>query len=93
MKHWIEFFPNKTREQQKIGKMAIAFDYELWEKELLYKSAISNCNKIEKEIIKDIGKNNTDFNSLNALIAAAKEKANQWNATPTNELKNPNKKK
>jgi hypothetical protein len=91
MKHWIEFVPSKTRETQMIGKIALPFLYELREKEILYKNALYNCQKIEKDITEALSEKHPDKDKLKALIAAAKEKANEWNATPTNELKNPNK--
>lgn len=93
MKHWIEFVEGKTRNTQKVGKMAIAFLYELREKEILYKNALSNCKKIEKEITDLLAERHTDKDKLNVLIDTAKQKADIHNATPVNELKNPNNKK
>ncbi|WP_269686503.1 hypothetical protein [Flavobacterium lacustre] len=91
MKHWIEFLDKKTHNTKRLGKIANSVLFEKQQKEIELKGLEESLQSIQTEILAQLEPNYKEPKEMVYAIVKAKSKADKWNATPTNELQNPNK--
>ncbi|TRX37877.1 hypothetical protein FNW52_02970 [Flavobacterium sp. ZT3R18] len=93
MKHWSEFIDNRTHATKRLAKLANSLAFDVQDKEMLLTNAKANLDRFELQICNKIAGNYKSECEYENAILGAKHKANVWNNTPTNELKNPTHKK
>ena len=91
MKHWIEFLDKKTHDTKRLGKISNSLLFEKQQKEIELKALEDSLHKVQTEILDKLKPNYSNEKTMIYAMASAKVKADKWNATPTNELQNPNK--
>jgi chaperone required for assembly of F1-ATPase len=91
MKHWIEFLDKKTHDTKRLGKIANSVLFEKQQKEIELKGLEESLQSIQSEILAKLEPNYSNTKAMVYAMVQAKSKADKWNATPTNELQNPNK--
>ncbi len=92
MKHWIEFLDKKNHDTKRLGKIANSLLFDKQQKEIELKALEESLQHIQAEILAQLEPNYSDAKTMVFAMVKAKGKADKWNATPTNELQNPNKK-
>jgi hypothetical protein len=92
MKHWIEFLDKRTHDTKRLGKIANSLLFEKQQKEIELKGLEETMSIVQLEILDKLKPLYSTEKSMILATIEAKVKADKWNATPTTELQNPNKK-
>lgn len=93
MKHWIEFLPHKTHETKRLGKIVASIQFEKQQKVIELQNLEGTLSHLQTDILNKLEKYYTSSEVMILEVIKAKKKADEWNATPTAELQNPNVKK
>ena len=89
MKHWIDFLEKRTHEAIRMGKITNSLVMSKQHKEIELKAIDEAISIYETSILNKLAPNYENNQVMILEVIKAKKKAENWNTTPTNKLKNP----